>query len=270
MKLFVVNVGVNKTDAQQRGLKSPIFRDGTFEFIPIKESINDSKFATYKYSGIKCYNDPDRKLAYYLPGKLYNYFAHNDPEFVTFTYGDIFSSRAGNLKYAKKGDLIFFLARLYEYSKSKNEFAGKSDFYFIGYLSVQNHFEFSGNEAFKNQKDWRVLKKNAHFIKYRNGLKEKFRVIKGDPKKSFRFLKALKIDPKIVEILYDGKYDAKGDVFFSNKDDSVIKNKSNNKPKRYSNFHSNTRTIQHFLDDKIKSEKKCTEKLLSIVRDSCF
>ena len=52
MKLYVVNVGVNTADAGKRGLRSPMFPDGTFEFVPIKE---ESRFS--QAEGIRSYND---------------------------------------------------------------------------------------------------------------------------------------------------------------------------------------------------------------------
>lgn len=37
-KIFIANVGVNTNYENKYGIKSPIFSNGTFEFIPIKES----------------------------------------------------------------------------------------------------------------------------------------------------------------------------------------------------------------------------------------
>jgi hypothetical protein len=37
VKLYIANVGVNSADASRRGLRSPIFQDGRFELVPIKE-----------------------------------------------------------------------------------------------------------------------------------------------------------------------------------------------------------------------------------------
>ena len=52
MRLYVVNVGVNTADAGERGLRSPVFPDGTFEFVPIKE---ESRFS--QAEGIRSYSD---------------------------------------------------------------------------------------------------------------------------------------------------------------------------------------------------------------------
>jgi len=135
MKLYIANVGVNTKDASKRGIKSPVFPDQTFEFIPIKECQEDSEFTynIYRYSTLICYNNPEFTLSHYIAEKYSNYAVHNDPEFTTFTYGDIYTPRASNLKDVKQNDIILFLARLYEYKKGAGFTDNKGNFYFKGY-----------------------------------------------------------------------------------------------------------------------------------------
>jgi hypothetical protein len=42
-RVFIINVGVN---ASHGGLKSPIFEDGTFEFVPIPELRESKHYVT--------------------------------------------------------------------------------------------------------------------------------------------------------------------------------------------------------------------------------
>jgi len=268
MKLFVINVGVNQYDAKKRGMKSPIFEDGRFEFIPIKESKSDSKYASYTYNTLKCFNDSHRRMSYYLPNKVGRYFVHNDPEFETYTYGDVFNPRAGNLRYVNSGDLLFFLARLYDYCAAKKKYTGGSHLYFIGYFKVRCSREFTGQEG-STQMDT-PFSKNAHCIKMKNGLHANFRIIKGYENGSYRFLKALKITPEIVELLYDGKHISGKDVFISNRDGGIVRNKTNNKPRRFNDFHSSTRSIQYFLNSESETEHRCVKRLISIANEHCL
>lgn len=266
MKVYVANVGVNSADANSRGLKSPIFKDRTFEFIPIKEPKVAVAYSTITYESLKCSNNPQRPLSYYLPNKLHKYVVHNDPEFTTFTYGDVYSSRAANLRFVKSGDILIFLARLYDHDE--NYFTGKSNFYFIGFLNVERHFEFTKDDWLDSsmKSDWSGLENNTHFYRFRNGYKGDFRIIVGNSSTSARFRRALKITPDIVELLYNAKYDSEKDIFISNTDQKVIKNKSNDKPRRYSLFHSTTRSIQSYLDSTNSAEKKSIEKLMALFR----
>ncbi|MDI6839263.1 MAG: hypothetical protein QMD71_00135 [bacterium] len=147
MKLFIANVGVN-TSHVSKGLRSPIFSDKTFEFIPIPEEEERKKVLfSPRYCEIRCFNKPNLAISEYLCPERRSDIAHNDPEFndpefndpefKSFTYGDIFSPRAANLKEIQPDDLLFFLARLWLY---KDGFTNESDLYFIGYFTVEKRF----------------------------------------------------------------------------------------------------------------------------------
>ena len=102
--IVVINVGSNKKYTVGRG---PIFSDGTFKFIPIPES-HDIK------SGIEPNTYDDLGLSAFVPPECRNDYVHEDPEFVTYTYGH--KERGwGDLKALKrlnKGDQLFFMATL--------------------------------------------------------------------------------------------------------------------------------------------------------------
>lgn len=79
---MLLRIGIDKgTD----GALSPIFEDGSFEYIPISEG--DPKLKedrTYKNT----IGRSGRPLSTYLPKVIENRTMHFDPEFETFTYGN--------------------------------------------------------------------------------------------------------------------------------------------------------------------------------------
>jgi hypothetical protein len=269
MKLFIANVGVNMSDSAKRGIKSPVFKNQTFEFIPIKESKSESAYSVIKYKDLFRHNLLGKLLCDFIPPKYHYYSAHNDPEFITFTYGDILSSRASNLQHISKGDYLFFLSRHYNFEN--NVFSQNSAFYFVGFIFVDGNILFNKENNFHNNDKSLTdrVSLNAHYIKYMNGLKNPFRIIIGNTEISKRFKNALKITPQIAELIFNGKYDKNTDTFKSVSDNKVLLNK-NQKEKRFANFHSITRSIQSYLDYANVNERKSFDKLLSIIENKCY
>lgn len=142
-RIFVVRVGA---DSSHYSIKSPIFANKRFEFVPIPEEQLPipHKHPMLRYCDIRCFNDAAYNLGEYV-GKDAQTVAHNDPEFENMTYGDQCKlyPRARNLidddrtrrKGARKGDYLFFLARLEETDGS--HFTGKAGLYFIGYFHIE-------------------------------------------------------------------------------------------------------------------------------------
>lgn len=266
MKLFVVNVGVNKSDASKRKMKSPIFSDKTFEFIPIKESKKDVKYCDdYSlYNSIKCFNNTKNTLAKYLSDELHIYNAHNDPDFVNLTYGDVYSSRAGNLRKVSNDDIILFLARLYDFDSAREKFLNTSSLYFISYFDVDKNLEFDKNSIVPVNKR---IRQNVHYKKLKKGKGEKFRVITGKKSNSYRFKKAIQITEEIAALLFNASYDKQRGLFISTEDGKLVKNK-NGEIRRFEKFPQITRSIQHFLDSKNKTEAESLKKLLKIIKNN--
>ena len=259
MKLYVANVGVNKAHAGARGLRSPVFPDGAFEFVPIKE---ESRFS--QVNGIPSYGEMPswtgrtRSLAEFLPKGIRPYRAHADPEFETFTYGDIRSSRASNLQYVAPGDQLWFLARLWSHDGAR--WTGGSDFFFVGFLEVERNCCFAaGTRAEDIGPDLRErIRNNAHYRRLRAGDDAAFRIICGDRGKSRRFDRALRITPEVAGHLFGGSYDESSGSF--QRGGEVLTNK-NGAPRRFDAFGSITRTIQGFLDSGLAEERDCVETL---------
>jgi len=82
-KIAIINVGAN---SKSGALESPLFKDRTFEFVPTKTDIpnNPAEFDTF--AGFKSFNG--RPILDFIPEKFLSESMHNDPEFVTHTYGD--------------------------------------------------------------------------------------------------------------------------------------------------------------------------------------
>jgi len=190
VKIYLANVGLNRSDEKRRMI-SPLLSDGTFEFIPIKESSKHISTNILTYKQIKAFNS-DKTLAEYLPTKVQNYYAHNDPEFVNFTYGDLTKKgKSSNLLNVKKNDYLFFLARLTPYIN--NEFKKtKGGFYIIGYLFVEGLYR-TENEIKENINK---IKYNAHYLRFINKTEKigDFFIIKGNASKSKRFIKPIEVN----------------------------------------------------------------------------
>jgi hypothetical protein len=162
MKVVLLRVGVDKICG---GTYSPIFKDGTFEFIPIPEyyyrnhAFNPKNIETY--SSAKGVHGR-ALIEYFKEGKdkrdHINCPIHTDPDFKTFTYGDANHTKQ-TLVNLEKGDYIIFYTMLEGY-----DFEMKPAAYVIGYFEVdhallateQDHYEllteqFGENFHIKNK-----------------------------------------------------------------------------------------------------------------------
>jgi len=164
MRLYVVNVGVNAADAARGGARSPIFPDGTFEFVPIKEA---HEFASCveipRYRDLPTVTGRAQSLAAYVPPKMSGYRVHDDPEFETYTYGDVKSARAANLKNVEPGDQLWFLARLWNHDGSR--WTRGSDFHFVGRFEVEQNILVPANTERGDVSSDRLrrIEGNAHY-----------------------------------------------------------------------------------------------------------
>lgn len=173
MKAMLLRVGIDKgTD----GVLAPIFKDGTFEYIPLSEKVKGSlEEKTFENTmGIH-----GRCLSYYLPKKIHGRLLHNDPEFETNTYGDQ-TVKGKYLLKLEKNDILVFYAGLTPYKNTNFEEA----LYIIGYFVVDDIVNFNVLDESSRNIMIKELKNNSH-IKF-NGL-ENLVVIKG--KDSSKLLK---------------------------------------------------------------------------------
>ena len=105
MNVVLLRVGI---DTGCGGIHSPLFRDGTFEFVPIPD---DSGTDERTYGNSK--GRAGRAFAEYFPerkrAKERLRSMHVDPEFDSYTYGDPTPPKRGLAK-MQSGDLLVFYA----------------------------------------------------------------------------------------------------------------------------------------------------------------
>jgi len=192
-RIFIVNVGVNVSDYP---LQSPIFADGSFEFIPIREYRPFEGPYILTYRDLRSYYWGERDLLRYIPERFHNTQVHDDPEFDTPSYGDSMSPRAANLRQVKAEDFLFFLARLVRYRSDR--FSGQAGFYFVGFIEAEEVLtNVSRRPAPEVIEAWR---RNAHI---RRGLAnpsgyDGFYAFRGT-ERSTRFWRAVRLDRNLAE-----------------------------------------------------------------------
>jgi hypothetical protein len=126
MQIALLRIGI---DTGCGGIHGPLFKDNTFEYIPIPDGWNlDERTygdTTGKYG---------RKLVEYFPERRRAEAArqaiHFDPEFATFTYGDPTSPKA-RLRCLQPGDLLIFYCGLEGW-----DFDSRPALYLIGFFEV--------------------------------------------------------------------------------------------------------------------------------------
>src|SRR6266508_437522 len=105
MNVVLLRVGI---DTGCGGIHSPLFEDGTFEFVPIPDSRGLDERT---YGNTRGRND--RVLTEDFPEKRQELMAASpmlvDPEFESFTYGDPTPPQRGLAK-LQHGDLLVFYA----------------------------------------------------------------------------------------------------------------------------------------------------------------
>ena len=126
MKAAMVRVGI---DTGSGGIHGPLFRDGSFEYIPIPDGfgIDQRTYGNTMGRHGRCLID-------YFPkprqAKMMDQSIHFDPEFTTFTYGDPTRPKAG-LRRLQAGDMLVFYCGLEGWG-----FKSKPALYLIGYFEV--------------------------------------------------------------------------------------------------------------------------------------
>lgn len=126
MKVALLRVGI---DSGSGGCQGPLFRDGSFEHVPIPDGFGiDSR--TYGNT----IGRHGRNLAEYLTPSIRRRLSqqpmHVDPEFETFTYGDPTPPKSG-LRHLQTGDMLVFYAGLEGWG-----FDSPPALYIIGYFEV--------------------------------------------------------------------------------------------------------------------------------------
>jgi len=201
MKAVLLRVGID-TGSKSGGILGPLFPDGTFEFIPIKDTGDTGDPRTYGNTAGR----HGRRLFEYFhkghKGKMQNQTMHSDPEFKTYTYGDPTRQKRG-LKCLEKGDLLIFYCglRSFDPAKSYDENA-PSALYLLGYLLVAERMFLKKPSMDELARARRLFSRNFHVIHrrvLREDVKDGLVLIRGDPERSRLLRKACRISD-------EGKY----------------------------------------------------------------
>ena len=189
MRVYLANVGSNSG----HGFASPLFEDGSFEFIPIPEGGQPAIAppGAVRYSDLRSHNDPSRDLLRYVPQRLRSAACHNDPEFETLTYGDNGDNgRSSALRSLQAGDALLFLARLERWAGGER--TGEFGFHLIGGLSV-DYAEFVTPQSGGRDR----FAKNAHAVRG----DARFLGVAGSSR-SRRFRRAVPMDREICDAAF--------------------------------------------------------------------
>jgi hypothetical protein len=263
MRVFLANVGANTSTEKKYRLRSPCFDDGTFEFVPIKES-NEWRAApgARRYRDLPSWTGRMPALSDFLPARVRTYTAHDDPDFVALTYGDI-KGRGSNLEGAAPGDQLWFLARLWSFGASG--FAGGADFYLVGYLTVAHNVQLVPGvvEALPERIRSRATR-NAHWLRLQAGASEDARLLVGDIERSARFERAVRCTPEVAGIFFGGVHRAADDTYW--RDGTQLQNLCGTH-RSFRLFGSITRTVQSFLDDSRDEHRVFIRRLTELARE---
>jgi len=180
MRVVLLRIGV---DSGSGGIQGPLFRDSSFELIPIPDKFRKRGVDPRTYGNT--IGKHGRVLLEYFPERLRekrrNQPMHVDPEFGTFTYGDPTFPKRG-LRKLNRGDLLVFYAGLEGWGKFKRPAA----LYIVGYFEV----EAAGLATKHSVRELRTLFANNFHVRHRQVFKKQKRrlvLVKGS--KGSRLLK---------------------------------------------------------------------------------
>lgn len=248
-RVFLINVGANASHP----LKSPLYRDNTFELLPIPERAPSAGPPMVRYADLRSYYRPDGDLLAYVPASHRHRYCHHDPEFETCTYGDdpVRAPRAAALRSAREGDWLLFLARLWRWHGER--YPQESGFYFVAALQIQHILRDVRRPP--SEEALAMFGANAHIRRaqadpsYWNG----FWVFKGSPR-SRRFQRAIQLTPELaVEVLRDKE----GQPWRWRRDRSPLQT-----------IGSYTRTIRSVVDTEAEAFRQWPKGLQSMLRSS--
>ncbi len=172
MRVVLLRVGIDTGSGSALG---PLFRDGSFEYVPIPDRFRGDGVDQRTY-GNTAGRYGTRLVDYFSPGReqeLSLQPIHFDPEFHTYTYGDPTRPKV-SLRSLEAGDLLVFYAGLRGYDHDR-----AASLYVIGYFNVtcaglapefsrtelnrlfRNNFHVMHEDVFADQRDRLVLVKGG-------------------------------------------------------------------------------------------------------------
>jgi hypothetical protein len=149
MRVALLRVGI---DSGSGGIHGPLFRDGSFDYVPIPDGFGIDERTYGNTTSLK-----QRKLVEYFPESrrdaMANRSIHFDPEFATFTYGDPTPPKAG-LRHLESGDMLIFYCGLEGW-----DFRAHPALYLMGYFEV---LAAGRPDDFGDQETHRLFGNNFH------------------------------------------------------------------------------------------------------------
>jgi hypothetical protein len=166
----MVRVGI---DTGSGGIQGPLFKDGSFEYIPIPDG--------FGIDGRTYGNTPgghSKNLISFFPEnrrtRMANQPIHFDPEFSTYTYGDPTSPKAG-LQRLLEGDMLVFYCGLEGW-----DFSSPPALYLLGYFEVLA----AGKAGDFSESELQILFGENYHVRHRKVYeeqKDKLVLVKGSP-----------------------------------------------------------------------------------------
>ncbi len=152
MKAVLLRIGI---DTGSGGIHGPLFKDGSFEYVPIPDMTNGEGIDERRYGNT--IGRFGRELVQYFPktkqDKMKDRPIHFDPEFQSFTYGDIKRPKA-RLRNLESGDFLIFYCGLQGF-----DYKSEPHLYLMGYFEV----EIAGRaEEFCEDELLKLFGKNFH------------------------------------------------------------------------------------------------------------
>lgn len=161
MRVYLANVGANSSHS----FASPLFDDGTFEFLPIPD---EESSRAVRYRDLRSHYDSGQDLLRYVPRDLRDAACHHDPEFETLTYGDSGDNgRSSNLTSIERGDVLLFLVRLSRRAGVDGKPAKLTSgdgFYLIGGLWAERNAEFVTPVSQRFARNAHALRRDSEFL----------------------------------------------------------------------------------------------------------
>jgi hypothetical protein len=161
------------------GALGPIFRNGTFEYIPIPEAVPTRCPLTYATL-------PGRhvpSLAAVLPARLAKRHPHIDPDFRTATYGDAAPRKRRQLLRLTAGDMLLFYTGLAPLPPED-----RPRLFAIGALHVRHVHHVRPRDLARRDLQ-RRFGQTAHFL--RRARDEELALVEGEARESGLFARAL-------------------------------------------------------------------------------
>jgi len=169
MKILFLRVGI---DTGCGKTLAPMFDDYRFEYIPIPESASLQSEKGVRYSDIRARTNTG-VLSDILRRDEY---AHYDPEFRTFTYGEPNRPKSSQIGRLGKGDYLVF------YAGFQGESIQRGTCFVIGFFEIDKVYLMPENICSWPPKSLSFLENNAHFM--RSIPEPTLVVAKGNPQKS--------------------------------------------------------------------------------------